>query len=399
MKKWAKKHQVAIITVLIGLVATVLLMFAIVATIFSLESSSCSSNSGDMNPLGEVTSAGNLDDNAKKIFDFLVKNEGFSGAGAAGAVGNAAIESGYDPKANGGSVVGIFQWGSGGINGDRLHQGGFIKSDADLTLENELKLTDYELNHSLSSVKSKVGHASDPAEASKIWQDEFERAPGQKTAERQEVARQAYQKFGGANISANDSLLGIGAATGEAGDNADAASGQSCPNGSTGDGNSDMVSIAKKLLGYFHYSYARPVLPATMSNPSSHDVADVMRSGTTDCSGFVYLVTYLTGYKVPAGGWYTGSMYQDAVGPHQYLKQVDESSAKAGDIVICGGPASSGQGGHTAILAEDWHGMNTKVINEGGGGDDVNENTFIYCFGSALGNNQRIFAEPVSKAN
>lgn len=109
------------------------------------------------------------------------------------------------------------------------------------------------------------------------------------------------------------------------------------------------------------------------------------------------MVCYLAGYKVPADGWYTGSMYQDATGPHHYLKQVSESSAKAGDIVVCGGPGSSGQGGHTAILAEDWHRMSTKVINEGGGGDNVNEHTFEWSFGTTLGNDQRIFCEPVSK--
>lgn len=48
-------------------------------------------------------------------------------------------------------------------------------------------------------------------------------------------------------------------------------------------------------------------------------------------------------------------------------------------------------------LAEDWHGMSTKVINEGGGGDNVNEHTFEWSFGTTLGNDQRIFCEPVSK--
>lgn len=398
MRKWVKAHVALTVAAIGGIITLFILGVAIIATLFALiAGNKCSGDSNNMSPNGAVSSSANLNDNAKKIFDFLVKNEGFSGAGAAGAVGNASIESGYDPKANGGSVVGVFQWGAGGVNGDRLHQGGFIKSDADLTLENELKLTDYELNHNYKPVKSKVGHATDPTQASLIWQNEYEQAPGQKTAERQAVARQAYQKFGGANISANDSILGNVSSAGTAGANDDAATGQTCANGSTGEGNSDMLSIAKKLLGYFTYSYSRPVLQATMNNTSGHDVNDVNRSGTTDCSGFVYLVCYLAGYKVPADGWYTGSMYQDATGPHHYLKQVSESSAKAGDIVVCGGPGSSGQGGHTAILAEDWHGMSTKVINEGGGGDNVNEHTFEWSFGTTLGNDQRIFCEPVSK--
>ncbi|MBB1062390.1 phage tail tip lysozyme [Limosilactobacillus fastidiosus] len=397
MQKRIKNHWMIITAGIVGFGVFLLLLGGLVSGLFALEAGNCKGDSNDMSPNGDVTSSANLNDNAKKIFDYFVKNLGFSGAGAAGVVGNASIESGYDPKANGGSVKGIFQWGAGGINGDRLHQGGFIKSDADLTLENELKLAAYELAHSYASVKSKVGHATDPSEASKIWQDEYEQAPGQKTAERQAVAREAYQKFGGSTISANDSLLGNVVAAGDAGANSDAASGQACPNGSEGEGSGEMLDIAKKLLGYFSYAYARPVLQNTMSNTSSHSVSDVRHDGQTDCSGFVWLVCYLAGYKVPAGGWYTGSMYQDATGPHQYLKQVDESSAKAGDIVVCGGPGSTGAGGHTAILAENWHGMSTKVINEGGGGDDVNEHTFEYAFGTALGNDQRIFCEPVAK--
>lgn len=391
MKSLMKTHRNVILISVAGFIISFFLILSMLVGIFQLTSNSCNGNPSGVSLIGNV-SGGDVNGNDKKIFDYFVQKEGFSGAGAAAAVGNAYAESGYDPKADNGNHVGIFQWSTG----DRLSGGGFIHSSADYTLENELKLASYELSHKYSSVKSKVGHASDPQEAAVIWQNEYEVAPGQATEKRKAAAQEAYRRFGGENISANDSLLGNIVAAGEAGANADAASGEACPNGGSGEGSSDMVSIAKKLLGYFTYSYARPVLPATMSNPSSHDVGDVRRDGTTDCSGFVWLVCYLAGYKVPGGGWYTGSMYTDATGPHQYLKQVDESSAKAGDIVVCGGPASSGQGGHTAILAENWHGKDTKIINEGGGGDNVNEHTFSWAFGS-LGDDQRIFCEPVAK--
>lgn len=386
-----KTHRNVILFSIVGFIISFFLILSMLVGIFQLTSNSCNGNSNGVSLIGNV-SGGDVNGNDKKIFDYFVQKEGFSGAGAAAVVGNAYAESGYDPKADNGNHVGIFQWSTG----DRLGGGGFIHSSADYTLENELKLASYELSHKYSSVKSKVGHASDPQEAAVIWQNEYEVAPGQATEKRKAAAQEAYRRFGGENISANDSLLGNIVAAGEAGVNTDAASGETCPNGGSGEGSSDMVSIAKKLLGYFTYSYARPVLPATMSNPNSHDVGDVRRDGTTDCSGFVWLVCYLAGYKVPSGGWYTGSMYTDATGPHQYLKQVDESSAKAGDIVVCGGPASSGQGGHTAILAENWHGKDTKIINEGGGGDNVNEHTFAWSFGS-LGDDQRIFCEPVAK--
>lgn len=391
MKSLTRTHRTIVITGIVSFILFIFLIISMLVGIFQLTSNNCGSNSDGVASLSNVSTS-DVNGNDKKIFDFFVQKEGFSGAGAAAAVGNALIESTYDPKADNGNHVGIFQWGTG----DRLRAGNIINSPADYTLENELKLADYELNHNYRGVKDKVGHASDPQSASLIWQNEYEVAPGQATEKRQAASQEAYRRFGGENISANDSLLGNIVAAGEAGANSDASSGQTCSNGGSGEGSSDMVSIAKKLLGYFTYSYARPVLPATMNNPNSHDVNDVKRDGTTDCSGFVWLVCYLAGYKVPAGGWYTGSMYTDATGPHQYLKQVDESSAKAGDIVVCGGPASSGQGGHTAILAENWHGKDTKIINEGGGGDNVNEHTFEWSFGS-LGDDQRIFCEPVAK--
>src|SRR5699024_12725352 len=39
---------------------------------------------------------------AKTIFDFMTKKVGMSGAGAAGVVGNALVESGFNPKASNG---------------------------------------------------------------------------------------------------------------------------------------------------------------------------------------------------------------------------------------------------------------------------------------------------------
>ena len=241
-------------------------------------------------------------------------------------------------------------------------------------------------------------HYKDPVKACDAWNCAEIGVPNNMQM-REQSAKKAYEMFGGANIEADDSRLGNAAAGGNAGAAAQAADDDACYDADA-EGSDSMVKIAKSLEGYFTYAFSRPVLQNTMKNPNSHDLKDVNKGGTTDCSGFVYLVTYLAGYNVPDGGWFTGSMYSDATGPHKYLRQVDEKSAKAGDIVICGGPNSAGAAGHTAILAEDWHGDQTKIINEGGAGGDgpVNEGPFITNFGSALGHNQRIFAEPVSKA-
>src|SRR5699024_7081692 len=56
--------------------------------------------------------------NAKKIFNLLTKKMGFSGAGAAGVLGNFAIESSFNPQASNGTHFGIAQWSQ-----DRLNAG------------------------------------------------------------------------------------------------------------------------------------------------------------------------------------------------------------------------------------------------------------------------------------
>lgn len=188
--------------------------------------------------------SGSWKDNGKKIFDHLTKTDGFSGAGAAGAVGNAAQESQCNPTAYnpGGHVIGIFQWGNGGVNGNRFEKGGFCKNDdkSTWTIDNELKLTDYELNHGYHACKEKVGHASDPKEAAHIWcgsaPDGFEGAPGQAEGAREDYAQQAYSAFNGSSISANDSLLGASASdTASGNDGASATANANKCNGKSGD--------------------------------------------------------------------------------------------------------------------------------------------------------------------
>lgn len=188
--------------------------------------------------------SGSWKDNGKKIFDHLAKTDGFSGAGAAGAVGNAAQESQCNPTAYnpGGNVIGIFQWGNGGVNGDRFEKGGFCKNDdkSTWTIDNELKLTDYELDHGYHACKVKVGHESDPKEAAHIWcgraPDGFEGAPGQAEGAREDYAQQAYSAFNGSSISANDSLLGASASdTATGNDGASATNNANKCNGKSGD--------------------------------------------------------------------------------------------------------------------------------------------------------------------
>lgn len=201
--------------------------------------------------------SGSWKDNGKKIFDHLAKTDGFSGAGAAGAVGNAAQESQCNPTAYnpGGNVIGIFQWGNGGVNGDRFEKGGFCKNDdkSTWTVDNEMKLTDYELDHGYHGCKEKVGHENDPKEAAHIWcgsaPDGFEGAAGQNEGARENYAQQAYDAFNGSSISANDSLLGASAgddATSNDGTATNAAAAKCTGNGTGGGDSADGTGSIKE---------------------------------------------------------------------------------------------------------------------------------------------------------
>ena len=201
--------------------------------------------------------SGSWKDNGKKIFDHLAKTDGFSGAGAAGAAGNAAQESQCNPTAYnpGGNVIGIFQWGNGGVNGDRFEKGGFCKNDdkSTWTIDNEMKLTDYELDHGYHGCKEKVGHETDPKEAAHIWAgsapDGFEGAAGQNEGARENYAQQAYDAFNGSSISANDSLLGASAgddATSNDGTATNAAAAKCTGNGAGGSDSADGTGSIKE---------------------------------------------------------------------------------------------------------------------------------------------------------
>ncbi len=132
-------------------------------------------------------------------------------------------------------------------------------------------------------------------------------------------------------------------------------------------------------------------------------LSDVKKDGVTDCSGFVWLVLKLAGYKVPADmGWYTGSMEKDATGPQTYLKKISLSEARAGDIVIVNmnGTSGAGANGHTLILTSDPTGINNEmdllksnvsVIQEGGGSHGgVNESTMRDSFSQSWWNNSSV---------
>lgn len=150
--------------------------------------------------------------------------------------------------------------------------------------------------------------------------------------------------------------------------------------------NSDIVSVAKSLLGYFTYQLIHgEAYIGSVANPD--------RNGVTDCSGYVWLVLAMCGYRVPANmQWYTGSMTSDARGAHQWLQEIAPEQSKAGDIIIYNVGGGAGANGHTAILLETYRGNDTQIIQMGGDGrfSGVNTSTIGYSFGSLLGGDRCI---------
>lgn len=218
IKWWIAGIGTAIIVPLITFMLIVFVVFS-----GSMNGHDCDSNDNPSIEVGTKPSGSYTDKNsqeyknAKGIFETLTKEVGFSGAGAAGAIGNSIGESGlklHNPN-TGGGVNGLFQWSGWGnhVNGSRITSEGSIKAgdESTLTLENELKLMKFELNGAYKKVKTLVGKESDVKAATKNWFLYYEGMLGNEDQYgnlREAGAEWAYKEFGGASISANDSVLG-----------------------------------------------------------------------------------------------------------------------------------------------------------------------------------------------
>lgn len=261
---------------------------------------------------------------------------------AAALCGNAQGESDGNPKADesGGTPgfgYGLFQWTLTGVVGRAymisLMQKAGITTDPD-TSESQMKLLFWHGPNGQWIASSGYPYSwqqflkmTDIALATTAFEKNFER-PLNSHPERIDYARYWYNKFKDLKIP------------------------------STGGGS--ILSVAKGWLGWFYYIQVHPSSDlGDLNNPN--------KAGGTDCSGFVWLALNKAGYKVPPNmQWYTGSMASDARGARNWLTEIPQSEAKAGDIIIVNVGSGAGNDGHTAILTEDWHGYTTKIIEMGG---------------------------------
>ena len=350
-------------------------------------------NCGDDTTSSQVT---NLDDkgteeNAKNIAKHWKQKYGATPQAAAGILGVLQLESRLDPKSVNSSsgATGLAQWLGG--RKDKLEDLAHKESKPATNLGVQLDYLDQELNSSYYASNKQIFKYTDVHKATKAWLMDYEgmsKNPEQWfLSKRYAFADHWYSVIGTKDPVAGDSLKNASQDE-EANANLDCAS-----DTDTGKADGNIIKTAKSMKGYFKYGQSHPSadLGTNLKNPN--------KSGTTDCSGFIWLTLNKAGYKVPANmGWFTGTMASDAKGSHQYLKQISENDAKAGDIVIVNQGAGAGNNGHTAFITENWHGKNTKIIEEGGDTTGhVNESTFGTAFYSLLSGGDVTLARPIKK--
>lgn len=276
----------------------------------------------------------------------ILLSKGYSKAAAAGILGNVQGEAGVSMNPDiaqiGGPAYGIVQWdgsayplvGAPTYNGreyvQRLMGAAGITEDY-RTMSAQGKLLDWTMYNGQwlgivqPATQSGFKTMTDPGAAAYTFERNYER-PANAHPERQGWAVNWYNKFKDLQIQSGGNIL----------------------------------STAKSLIGYFHYSQPMRWNFGSVENPD--------RNGYADCSSFVWLALTKAGYRTAPRGtlWYTGSMRDDARGARQYLTEVSPNEAKAGDIIIVNLGAGAGNDGHTAVLAEDWHGYTTAIVEMGG---------------------------------
>ncbi|MCG0891416.1 phage tail tip lysozyme [Lactiplantibacillus plantarum] len=350
-------------------------------------------NCGDDTTSSQVTNVDDkgMEENAKNIAKHWKQKYGATPQAAAGILGVLQLESRLDPKSVNSSsgATGLAQWLGG--RKDKLEDLAHKENKPATNLGVQLDYLDQELNSSYYASNKQIFKYTDVHKATKAWLMDYEgmsKNPEQWfLSKRYAFADHWYSVVGTKDPVAGDSLKNASQDE-EANANLDCAS-----DTDTGKADGNIIKTAKSMKGYFKYGQSHPSadLGTNLKNPN--------KSGTTDCSGFIWLTLNKAGYKVPANmGWFTGTMASDAKGSHQYLKQISENDAKAGDIVIVNQGAGAGNNGHTAFITENWHGKNTKIIEEGGDTTGhVNESTFGTAFYSLLNSGDVTLARPIKK--
>lgn len=392
MKYQVKKYK-WFAYIILGILLFLLIVLASIASIFHKKKEECKEESTILVKADSKTQK----ENAKEIYDFLVENYEATPQGASGVLGNLQQESQLDPSAierehDKLSGHGLAQW-----TGKRTTQLMDFAKSKDKEWDNlglQIEFLDSELKGEEKQA-TKVLKETDVKKATSDWQTIFERAGKPVMENRLNYANKWFAEFGNSDPVSSKVQEN---ATNKALEQDNKIEQLACSSEKSGnsktdtkDGKDNLVKSAESMKGDFYYKQQHP------SQDLGSDLKNPKKTGGTDCSGFVWLAMNKAGYSVPENmGWFTASMASDAKTEHKYLKEIPSSEATAGDIVIVNQGIGVGNNGHTAILLENWHGKETKIIQEGGDKTGhVNEGEFDTSFSSLLENGTIIFAQSI----
>lgn len=376
-----KKKKWKLIAYIVG-GALLLIILLIAAITGQLQENSCDNSTTTETQLDSKS----MTENAKNIYAHWKQKYGATPQAAAGILGVLQLESRLDPNSVNSSsgAMGLAQWLGG--RKDKLENLAHKENKPATNLGVQLDYLDQELNSSYYASNKQIFKYTDVHKATKAWLMDYEGMS--KNPEQWYLSqRYGYADHWYSVLGASDPVAGNTLDNASSGDLNELG----CDSDPSYSGGS-IVKNAESMKGDFYYvqNHPSPDLGSDLKIPS--------KTGGTDCSGFVWLALNKAGYKVPANmGWFTGTMASDAKGSHQYLKQISENDAKAGDIVIVNQGAGAGNNGHTAILLGKWQGKATKIIEQGGVGDKVNESTFGTAFYSLLNGSDVTLARPIKK--
>lgn len=378
MIQYQKNKWKFIIYVVIGIVLLIVIIFAALAG--NLEENCEEGNEATTSIEADSKSQ---KENAKQVYDFLIKNHQATPQGASGVLGNLEQESNLDPsaienKSNPTSGHGLIQW-----TDDRTTKLKEFAEKKDKDWDNlglQLEFLDSELKGAekgaVEALKEK-----DVKKATSQWQVLFERAGDPQMGSRLNYANKWYAEFGTNDPVSSETLS-------NASENDEEALGCSDDDSPDGSGGGDTTKNAKELIGHMSYSQPNRTNLGTARNPD--------KNGNADCSSFVWLILKKSGYKVPETPYNTVIMVDDAKKDNNYFKQIKPNNAKAGDVVIVNVGGGLGNNGHTAILLEDWHGKDTDIVQIGGVEDKVNKDKFGTSFMSLLSGDTTL-ARPIEE--
>lgn len=257
---WLRLKKIKFYTILaliVTAIVTVIAVIMMVMMLFSSQNESCWNDDQTVaeagNGIGGDWKDKNSDTykNMKHAADRFQKELHMSGDNIAAALAVGLRESGFNPKAvnPSGAVKGIWQWGAGGVNGNRY------KDTAD-TVEAQVQLAINELKSSHKATMISLATANNISSSLVAWDTKFEGVgendPQRKVADTTKTAKEIKKLFsldfdGSINVFDNNNDSGTGDTSSNA--NAGALQAAACDTGLSSNDNGLPIKGTYRITG------------------------------------------------------------------------------------------------------------------------------------------------------